>query len=161
MKLIYTLLLLSLTLFSCKKQLSREELEKQKLAIEEKKLSMLRANLAQDWKIIKIMTVKPLSQYGTLATSFCENAATFSFASDSLFTYIGNPACYSREYIRGVWSLPKADSLFIKFTQNWTIGAYEKLEVTKLTADTMKWNIVGTPGNGNPLITQEFTLIPN
>jgi hypothetical protein len=144
---------LLLIIFSCKKEISPEELEQQKLAA-------MRINIVNSWKIIKIMTVKPTSQYGTLATSFCEDAATFSFGSDSSFNYIGNPACYSRQNIRGVWDLPKADSLFIKFTENWVIGAYEKLEVTKLTADTMKWNILASSGNGNPVITQEYTLVP-
>lgn len=152
--------LLLLAFFSCKKELTPEELERQKLELEKQKLAAMRANLVQDWKIFRIMTVKPASQYGTIATSFCEDAATFKFKIDSSFNYIGNPACYSREIIRAVWSLPKADSLFITFTENWSIGAYEKLEVTKLTRDTMKWNIVASTGNGNPPITQEYTLIP-
>ena len=104
-------------------------------------------NLIPLEKIIKIMTVEPASEYGTLAKSFCEDAATFNFKSDSSFNYKGNPACHSRENIRGVWNLPKSDSLFITFTESWTIGAYEKLAVTKLTADTMKWNIVASTGN--------------
>jgi Lipocalin-like domain len=160
MKLIYIFPLFLFAFFSCKKELSPEELERQKLQIEQQKLVAMRANLVKDWRILKIMTVKPASQFGIIATSFCEDAATFSFKSDSSFNYKGNPACYSRENIRGVWSLPKSDSLFITFTENWTIGAYEKLEVTKLTADTMKWNIIASTGNGSPLITQEYTLIP-
>lgn len=106
------------------------------------------------------MTVKPASEYGAIASSFCEDAAVFSFRNDSTFNYAGNPACYSRQNISGIWELPKTDSLFITFTENWTIGAYEKLEVTKLTADTMRWNILASTGNGNPTITQEYTLIP-
>ena len=153
MKLIYFFPLLLLALLGCKKELSPEELQQQELAI-------MKANLVKDWKIFKIMTVKPADQYGTLATSLCEDAATFSFKNDSSFDYIGNPACYSQQNIRGVWSLPKSDSLFITFTGNSIIGAYEKLEVTKLTADTMKWNILASTGNGNPVITQEYTLIP-
>ena len=159
MKLIYFILLL-LAIFSCNKDASPEELERQKLELEKQKLVAMRTNIVNDWKIIKIMTVKPATEYGTIATSFCEDAATFSFNADSSFNYAGNPACYSRQYIRGVWSLPKTDSLFITFTENWIIGAYEKLEVTKLTADTMKWNILASTGNGNPVITQEYTLIP-
>ena len=153
MKLIYFFLVLLLAFCSCKKESSPEERE-------QRKLTTMRANLAKDWKIVKIMTVKPASQYGTIATSPCEDAATFSFKSDSSFNYIGNPACHSQQNIRGVWRLPKSDSLFITFTQNWIIGAYEKLEVTELTADTMKWNIIASTGNGNPLITQEYTLVP-
>ena len=160
MKLLYFFPVLLLILFSCKKELTPEELERQKLRLEQQKLAAMRTNLVNDWRILKIMTLKPTSQYGIISTSFCEDAATFSFISDSSFNYKGNPACYSRENIRGVWSLPKADSLFITFTENWTIGAYEKLEVTKLTADTIKWNIIASTGNGNPLITQEYTLIP-
>ncbi|MBN8835621.1 MAG: lipocalin family protein [Sphingobacteriia bacterium] len=160
MKQIYFFPLLLLAFFSCKKELSPEELQRQKLELEQQKLAAMRANLVKDWKIFKIMTVKPASQYGTISTSYCEDAATFSFKSDSSFNYIGNPACYSQQNIRGVWSLPKSDSLFITFTENWVIGAYEKLEVTKLTADTMKWNIIASTGNGNPNITQEYTLIP-
>lgn len=159
MNLLYFISLL-LVFSSCKKEVSPEELERRKLELEKQKVATMRASIINDWKIIKIMTVKPVSEYGALATSFCEDAATFSFNSDSSFNYAGNPACYSRQNIRGVWSLPKADSLFITFTENWIIGAYEKLEVTKLTADTMKWNIFASTGNGNPVITQEYTLIP-
>ena len=151
MKLVYFITILLIVVFSCKKEITPEELERQKLAI-------MRANIINDWKIIKIMTVKPLSEYGSIATSFCEDAAIFSFKSDSSFNYAGNPACYSRQNIKGVWKLPKADSLFITFTENWIIGAYENLEVTKLTADTMKWNILAPSSNG--MITQQYTLIP-
>jgi hypothetical protein len=104
------------------------------------------------------MTVKPLSELGTLATSLCEDVAIFSFYDDGTFNYLGNPICYSKQNIKGVWNLPKTDSLFITFTDNWSIGAYENLEVTKLTADTMKWNI--RAGTATGAITQEFTLIP-
>ena len=151
MKLIYILTILLIVVFSCKKEITPEDLERQKLQI-------MRTNIINDWKIIKIMTVRPLSEYGTIATSFCEDAAIFSFKSDSAFNYIGNPACYSRQNIKGVWKLPKADSLFITFTENWIIGAYENLEVTKLTADTMQWNILASSANG--VITQQYSLIP-
>ena len=151
MKLIYFFTILLIVVFSCKKEITPEELERQKLAI-------MRTNIMNDWRIIKIMTVKPLSEYGNIATSFCEDAAIFSFKNDSTFNYAGNPSCYSRQNIRGVWKLPKADSLFITFTENWIIGAYENLEVTKLTADTLQWNILAS--SANRMITQQFTLIP-
>jgi hypothetical protein len=152
MKPIYLFSLL-LAIFSCKKETSPEELER-------RKLGTMRANIVNDWKIFKVMTVKPASEYGTISRSPCEDVAIFSFKSDGSFNYAGNPACYSTPNIAGVWSLPKKDSLFITFTENWIIGAYEKLEVTKLTADTMKWNILAATGNGNPIITLEYTLIP-
>jgi hypothetical protein len=152
MKLLYFLPFL-VVIFSCKKDISPEELERRNLA-------KMRTDIINDWKIFKVMTVKPASEYGTILRSPCEDLAIFSFRSDSSFNYAGNPACYSTPNIGGVWTLPKKDSLFITFTENWIIGAYEKLEVTKLTADTMKWNILAATGNGNPVITLEYTLIP-
>ena len=36
----------------------------------------------------------------------------------------------------------------------------QQQELSIMTADTMKWNILASTGNGNPVITQEYTLIP-
>jgi hypothetical protein len=142
-----------LTFFGCEKDISPEEKKQQELGI-------LRTHLINDWKIFRIMTVKPASQYGAIGSSFCEDVAIFSFKIDGTFMYSGNPTCYSIGNLPGVWDLPKPDSLFIHFTGSWAIGAYENLEITKLTADTLKWNIVGATGNGNPLVTIEYTLVP-
>ncbi len=153
MKFIYFISLISfgfIIMTGCKKdkEISPEE-------IEEQKVETMRKNIINDWKILKIMTIKPVPVNGT--TIFCP--ATFSFYDDHTFNYTGDdPACTLGQNIKGTWELPKSDSLFITFTGNHIIGAYEKLEVTKLTADTMKWNILAASANG--IITQEYTLIP-
>lgn len=151
MKLVYFLSVFLVIVFGCKKENSPVKLEAQKLAEEQK-------NIVNDWKLIKIMTVKPNSQYGQLATMYCQNSLTFSFKSDDVFHYTLDTPCYPDENTYGFWNLAKTDSLFLNFTGPSHIGAYERLEVSKLTADTMKWNILS--GYNNGIITQEYTLIP-
>lgn len=153
MKPIYLSMLLIVPIYACKKGSSPEELKNQQLAA-------MKKYIVNDWKISKIVIVKPASEYGKMVFQFvCNKNETFSFRGDNSFIYTGNPLCSIKEPITGVWSLPKTDSLLINFT--WTrLVAYEKLELTELTAGVMKWNIIASNGNGNQDDTLEYTLVP-
>jgi hypothetical protein len=150
MKLPFFLILLTLLLVfvpGCKKE-DAPLPEAQKLARE-------RINIVKDWKVSKLMIVKPSSLYAVTARMNCQDSLTFSFRSDGQFRY--SDPC-NQQQSAGFWDLPKADSLFINFTGPVFFSAYEKLEITQLTADTMKWNILAS--YNNDIITMEYAFIP-
>jgi hypothetical protein len=150
-KAICALLILLATVFACKKQSSPEELEG-------RKLTEMQKNIINDWKIIKIMTVKPSSQYGVIWTISCQDALTYSFKSDKVFNHTYDPPCFPSGSAYGFWDLPTTDSLFLEYRGPINPGTYEKKVITKLTADTLKWTILSQ--FNNEVITQEYTLIP-
>jgi hypothetical protein len=151
MKLSISLFFLVLGIIGCKKEPSPEQ----------EKLEAMRKYIVNDWTITKMMVIKPVSNYGEECVNFtCNDNQTFSFRSDSTFAYKGNPVCNDKDVLPGEWSLPKTDSLFIRFTGGTRIVCYENIEVEEITAGRMKWIMIAARGNGNPNDTLEYTLVP-
>jgi hypothetical protein len=151
MKLPFLLFFMVLVIIGCKKEPSPEQ----------KKLETMRKYIVNDWTIRKMMVIKPASRYGLDCFNFtCNDNETYSFRSDSTFAYKGNPVCNNKDVLPGEWSLPKTDSLFIRFTGGMRLVCYEHIEVGEITAGRMKWIIIGARGNGIPNDTLEYTLVP-
>ena len=148
-----------LSVLACTKSTSTDEEESRRLKLEKEKLEAMRVNIIKDWKLIKIMTVKPVAMWGSLATSYCSEAGTYSFRPDNRFVYSDNRVCSLRDSVRGRWELRRTDSLYLHPTENYNFfGGLGETEVSMLTADTMKLNLLVS--DGTQVITSEYTFIP-
>lgn len=142
--------ILSLLFPSCKKQA-------QQVTNGSPTLAEMRVNIVNDWRIVRIMSIKPQSEYGQIWTSSCLQAAIIRFADDNTFSYLADSTCFPDTNSFGFWEVRTKDSLSIIFNAN-PISAFEKMGIARLTKDTMQWYIY--PYSRTDSVTYEYTLVP-